>query len=335
MPSKWTPRLGAVSRVLKAWAEVSRVLDGTQSHSTQAPPSPSSLTTVTSAPRSAATRAASYPPGPPPTMITRIGRWYPVRGPWAQTIGSRSADPSEGGHQGDEHPEGKAQADQVDAAGPGGTDAEGRQQEADERGQVQEEHERVGHVATPSGFGEPEQAHLTQTECGLTSAKPPTPRAQGSEGVGRAIGAELGPEGVADLADGGQVAEGLAHRGEEVVAAAGGVAQVGQGGLDGLAVAGGAEVDQGLGLGVGDGRVELHGGDRLLLAAGVAVDADHHPLAPLDGAELVVGRALDLLLLEAALDRRHRAAELLDPGHQPPGRGLDLIGQALHEVGPS
>ena len=59
IPSKCTPRLGAVSSVLNAWAEVSSVLDGTQSHSTQAPPSPSSLTMVTSAPRSAATRAAS------------------------------------------------------------------------------------------------------------------------------------------------------------------------------------------------------------------------------------------------------------------------------------
>ena len=59
IPSKCTPRLGAVSSVLNAWAEVSSVLDGTQSQSTQAPPSPSSLTTVTSAPRSAATRAAS------------------------------------------------------------------------------------------------------------------------------------------------------------------------------------------------------------------------------------------------------------------------------------
>src|SRR5580658_9659423 len=43
-------------------------LEGTQSVSTQAPPSPSESTTVTSAPSWAATRAASYPPGPPPRM---------------------------------------------------------------------------------------------------------------------------------------------------------------------------------------------------------------------------------------------------------------------------
>src|SRR5256886_6026317 len=43
--------------------------DGTQSDSTHAPPAPSASTTVTSASSCAATRAASYPAGPPP-MIT-------------------------------------------------------------------------------------------------------------------------------------------------------------------------------------------------------------------------------------------------------------------------
>src|SRR5881392_3846232 len=38
-----------------------------------------------------------------------------------------------------------------------------------------------------------------------------------SEGVGGPVGAELVPEGVADLADGGQAAEGLAHGDQEVV----------------------------------------------------------------------------------------------------------------------
>ena len=46
------------------------VFDGTQSVSTQAPPSPSESTTVTCAPSRAATRAASYPPGPPPRITT-------------------------------------------------------------------------------------------------------------------------------------------------------------------------------------------------------------------------------------------------------------------------
>src|SRR5271170_3260623 len=56
-----------LSRVIALDVSMS-VLDGTQSVSTQAPPSPSESMTVTSAPSCAATRAASYPPGPPPRI---------------------------------------------------------------------------------------------------------------------------------------------------------------------------------------------------------------------------------------------------------------------------
>src|SRR4029453_5001171 len=174
MPSKWTPRLGAVSKVLNAWAEISRVLDGTQSHSTQWPPSPSSSTIVAPAPRSAATRAAPQPPGPPPTITTRMGRWYRLD---ARRTGV-SADPSEGGHQGDEHPAGQAEADQVDAAGPAGADADGGQEEAGEGGQVQEELEGVGHCGS---FRVENQNKLnyTRSEWGPTYAKPLTLRSCG------------------------------------------------------------------------------------------------------------------------------------------------------------
>src|SRR6266511_3416983 len=48
-----------------------KVLDGTQSWSTHAPPAPSASTTVTSAPSWAATSAASYPAGPPPMITIR------------------------------------------------------------------------------------------------------------------------------------------------------------------------------------------------------------------------------------------------------------------------
>ena len=51
------------------------VLDGTQSVSTQAPPRPSASTTVTRAPSCAATKAASYPPGPPPRIATSACDW--------------------------------------------------------------------------------------------------------------------------------------------------------------------------------------------------------------------------------------------------------------------
>src|SRR5215218_10357438 len=49
-----------------------KVFDGTQSESTQAPPAPSASTRVTSASSCAATRAASYPPGPPPMITIRL-----------------------------------------------------------------------------------------------------------------------------------------------------------------------------------------------------------------------------------------------------------------------
>src|SRR3954471_5704977 len=53
------------------------VFDGTQSVSTQAPPGPASSTRVTSASSCAATRAASYPPGPPPMITIRLTTLLP------------------------------------------------------------------------------------------------------------------------------------------------------------------------------------------------------------------------------------------------------------------
>ncbi len=56
------PRPGARRSSVRTPVEAMNVLDGTQSHSTQAPPMPSESTTVTSAtsgPRAAATSAAS------------------------------------------------------------------------------------------------------------------------------------------------------------------------------------------------------------------------------------------------------------------------------------
>src|SRR4051812_34591008 len=54
------------------------VFDGTQSVSTHAPPGPSASTRVTSASSWAATRAASYPPGPPPMITIRLTRFPSV-----------------------------------------------------------------------------------------------------------------------------------------------------------------------------------------------------------------------------------------------------------------
>src|SRR5262249_25894656 len=72
--SRPAPRIPncSVSRYAVTTSELAmKVLDGTQSCSTQAPPAPSASTTVTSAPSWAATRAASYPAGPPPMITIR------------------------------------------------------------------------------------------------------------------------------------------------------------------------------------------------------------------------------------------------------------------------
>src|SRR5215831_19363784 len=65
------PRAAVPSSAAIRFDVAIRVLDGTQSESTHDPPGPCSSTTVTRAPNCAATRAASYPPGPPPMITTR------------------------------------------------------------------------------------------------------------------------------------------------------------------------------------------------------------------------------------------------------------------------
>src|SRR2546430_818729 len=68
-PPACTPNSSVSRYEVTTSEEAMNVFDGTQSDSTQAPPAPSASTTVTSASNWAATRAASYPAGPPP-MIT-------------------------------------------------------------------------------------------------------------------------------------------------------------------------------------------------------------------------------------------------------------------------
>jgi hypothetical protein len=46
-----------------------------------------------------------------------------------------------------------------------------------------------------------------------------------------------------------------------------------------------------------------------------------------------VGGAFDLGLLEALLDRRHSAAAVFDCLYRFHGRGLDVVGHRLHDVG--
>ena len=73
-PSKRTPSPPATSMRERECEVEIRVLLGTQSVRTAAPPKPSRSTTVTDAPRWAATSAASYPPGPPPRTTTDVFR---------------------------------------------------------------------------------------------------------------------------------------------------------------------------------------------------------------------------------------------------------------------
>src|SRR3982751_5367170 len=80
-PPACTPNCSVSRYEVTTSDEAMNVLDGTQSHSTQAPPAASASTTVTSAPNCAATSAASYPAGPPPIITIRWLTSPPLRQP--------------------------------------------------------------------------------------------------------------------------------------------------------------------------------------------------------------------------------------------------------------
>src|SRR6516162_532514 len=80
-----------LSRVIALDVSMS-VLEGTQSVRTHAPPSPSESTTVTSAPSCAATRAASYPPGPPPRIAIVCRSKVTINSPWSGLEQNRRAE---------------------------------------------------------------------------------------------------------------------------------------------------------------------------------------------------------------------------------------------------
>ncbi|KAF0966445.1 hypothetical protein MLGJGCBP_00368 [Rhodococcus sp. T7] len=66
------PRSVARRMSVRTPVEAMKVLDGTQSNRTQAPPTPSESIKETEAPCCAATNAASYPAGPPPMITIRV-----------------------------------------------------------------------------------------------------------------------------------------------------------------------------------------------------------------------------------------------------------------------
>ncbi len=82
-------------------------------------------------------------------------------------------------------------------------------------------------------------------------------------------------------------------------------------------------------LGSGIDRLQL---DLVLRIGGVLVHADDHALTALDLLLPVEGGALDLVLHQALLDRRDRAADLVDPCDQLGGARLELVGQRLDVV---
>ena len=131
----------------------------------------------------------------------------------------------------------------------------------------------------------------------------------------RVVHAELLAEHPADLADRGLRAERLAHRREEVLGAARD-AHLGERARVRIGVALGPHARGPLELPPLGLRVEPVELDRLGVLLDVAVHADEHALAALDLLLVAKGGLLDLGLDEALLDRRDRAAELVDAPDQ-------------------
>src|SRR5262249_23119131 len=135
------------------------------------------------------------------------------------------------------------------------------------------------------------------------------------------------------LALGGAGAGGLDDRRHQVLGGGGGPFELGQGGLDGPGVAGGPGLLQALDLAALHGGAVGHALGLGLVVFGEVVDADHDPLAAVELALVGEGGVGDLALGEVGADRLDHAAELVDAGEVVIGGGLDLVGEALHEVG--
>ena len=122
---------------------------------------------------------------------------------------------------------------------------------------------------------------------------------------------------VADLADGAAGAQRLAHRREQVLARSPATRRTSASAASAPAASRSARTRAVR----SSWRCSAAGSRRcssivLALRLLEAVDADDHALAGLDLRRVAVGRVLDLALDEALLDRRDRAAELVDPVDQ-------------------
>src|SRR5712691_8044354 len=141
-------------------------------------------------------------------------------------------------------------------------------------------------------------------------------------------------ERITDLTHGCPSPERLPERVEQVRSPIRGVPDVIDPALEFGAVAAGPQLRQALGLLLLDGRVDAQRLIVLIVSMGEPVDADDHARPRVDLARDVIGRPLDLCLLEAALDRGDRAAQFFDSGQQLAGRLLDVAGHRLHRVRP-
>src|SRR5207249_8860338 len=125
----------------------------------------------------------------------------------------------------------------------------------------------------------------------------------------------------------------LAHRHEQVAFAGRDAAHLDERRRGGLGVPPRSHPRRPLELPLLPRRVEPMQLDVLFLALVEAVDADDHALARLDLLLVAERGLLDLALDEALLDRRDRAAALVDLRNQLTRPGLELVGERLDEVG--
>src|SRR5947207_9436091 len=148
----------------------------------------------------------------------------------------------------------------------------------------------------------------------------------------RVVHAPFGTKDLADLADRAPGPERVPHGRQQVRLAEGGGAHGGQRRRGLLRTALGAHPGRPGELTAFRLGIDLLKLDRLRLVLDEAVDADDHTLAALDLLLPLESRLLDLVLDEAALDRRDRASQLVHAADQLRRAGLELVRQRLDEV---
>ena len=154
-------------------------------------------------------------------------------------------------------------------------------------------------------------------------------QAGGLVNLGRLVHAPDLPQRIAHLADGGEGPQGLTQRIQQVLLACrcrGRPLDVVESARDLCAVPLPAHRRQPGGLLLLDSRIDPQRLVRLILIGHERVHAHHRALARVHLAGDLIGRPLDLSLLETLLDRRHCPAERVHLGHQRARLRLDGVG---------